>query len=142
MNGGRVRVAATWELGWNTPIKEVDLWEYVLREFSVEPFYVYPVSGIEHHYVRERRSIEDILSECQDATVVHVDERGETTLPEFEHPADALYVFGKVSLSVMTAHSRPGDLSVRIPTVCNLSTLWPHQAAGIVLYDRMAKSWR
>lgn len=137
-----VRIAGVWELGWNTPIKEAELWEYPLREFNVDSFYMTPISGIDSQMVKERSTIEEILSENSDIKVVYVDEKGQTPLKDFVHPVKVLYVFGKASFSPMVSHGKPNDLSVKIETPLNSGMLWPHQAAGIILYDRIKKSWQ
>ena len=133
-----VAVAGIWELGWNTPIKEMDLWEYPLRDFGVDIFYMTPVSGIDHNGVLERHTTEEVLAETADLVHVFVDERGSLELPTFSHPKNVLYLFGKASLSLHPM-ARPGDITLRIPTPNNLATLWPHQCAALVLYDRFMK---
>ena len=52
-----VKVASYWELDWNTPIKEIDLWRYPLQDFGVETFYMTPITGIESKFVEERPSM-------------------------------------------------------------------------------------
>jgi hypothetical protein len=141
----KVKVAGLWELGWNTPIKEVDLWEYPLREFEIDEFYMVPVSGIDNRYVQERKSLEDVIEENPDLKVVFVDEEGETPLQNFKHPAKALYVLGKTTQSSYRLLNNKNSLSVRVETKKNKSTtglLWAHQAITIVLYDRLIKSWQ
>lgn len=135
-----VKLAGIWELGWNTPIKEVDLWEYPLQDFGVSQLYMTPVSGIGNHSVTERATMEAVLAENSGLTVVFIDEHATVDLKDFTHPDNALYVFGKASLSAWVAYNRPGDLSVKITTPEAKGLLWPHQAACIVLYDRMLKS--
>ena len=49
-----VRIAGFWELGWNTPIKEIELWEYPLKDFNVDKFYMTPITGIDSPYVIEK----------------------------------------------------------------------------------------
>lgn len=139
-----VKIVGLWELGWNTPIKEIDLWEFPLRDFGVDAFYMCPVSGIEHSMVEERHSLEDLLKEAREdgITVVFVDEKGTTPLKNFRHPENVLYVFGKSGLNPLTAYGQKEDLSVVIETKANGGMLWPHQAAAIVLYDKMKKSWQ
>ncbi len=135
-----IRVAGIWELGWNTPLKEIELWEFPLRDFGVERFYMTPISGIASNAVTERAAMEEVLSENSDMTIVFVDERAPVSLTTFVHPENALYVFGKASLSSMVAYGRTQDRAVKIDTVANAGLLWPHQAAAIVLYDRMLKT--
>jgi len=141
---GRVRVAALWELGWNTPIKEVELWQFLCRDFDVDALYMSPVSGISGAPVRERHELVEALTESvlDGFDVVCVDERGTTSLRDFAHPETALYVFGKASQSAMPTCGRFHGVSVRIETRLDAGLLWPHQAAAILLYDRLVKSWR
>lgn len=137
-----VAVAGAWELGWNTPIKELDLWAFPVRDFAVDAFYMTPVSGIASKRVQERASLDEVLAETRNLAAVFVDENGEAALTDFEHPDDALYVFGRAGFSPMTALKRERDRSVRIETVLGAGLLLPHQAAAIVLHDRLVKSWR
>jgi tRNA(Leu) C34 or U34 (ribose-2'-O)-methylase TrmL len=135
-----IKVAGIWELGWNTPIKEVELWEYPLRDLGVNEFYMTPITGIQASSVQERNSMEEILEENKNLTIVFLDERGKTSLKDFKHPKNALYVFGKASLSAMSAYGNKESISVKIDTIENKGLLWPHQAVAITLYDRFMKS--
>lgn len=137
-----VNIAGFWELGWNTPIKEIDLWEYPLKDFGVSKLYMNPITGVYNQFVEEYETFEEILAQAQDATIVYVVENGASTLREFQHPTNAFYIFGKASINPFNAYGKEGDLSVRIETVENQGLLWPHQAASLVLYDRMLKSWQ
>lgn len=137
-----VEVAGIWELGWNTPIKEADLWEFPLREFGVDRWFMAPVTGILHTFLREVHDLRELVEARDPQSVVFLDERGSTPLRYFEHPADVLYVCGKASLSAMVAYGLPGSHSIRVETVLHSGMLWPHQALPIVLYDRMVKQWR
>jgi len=135
-------IAGFWELGWNTPIKELDLWKFMLREFEIEEFYMIPVSGIQSKSVKERHSLKEVLDENKDHTVVFVSELADIPLSTFVHPERALYVFGKANFSPFLNLKREKDLAVKIETAQNSGLLWPHQAAAIVLYDRVTKRWR
>ena len=48
-----IKIAGLWELGWNTPIKEVEQWEFPLRDYGVDEFIMSPVSGISNNAVKE-----------------------------------------------------------------------------------------
>lgn len=137
-----VRIASLWESGWNTPIKEHDLWEFALRDFGVETFYMAPISGIASGVVTERATVEEVIAECRSAgfTIVFLDENGAAPLNGFAHPENALYVFGRTSLSVATL-AEPEDPTVYIETPQSTGPFWGHQAACLVLYDRQVKSW-
>lgn len=134
-----IKVAGLWELGWNTPIKEMDLWEYPLREFAVDELIMSPVSGIKAR-VTEVASIEDAIANNPDLTPVFCHESAECSMTDFDHPENALYIFGKANCSPFNnLHKKVASQSVRIETPSNKGMLWPHQAASIVLYDRFTK---
>ena len=135
---GIVKVAGFWDLGWNTPIKEIELWEFPLRDFGVDEHYMLPISGIQHK-VSERKSLDEILKDNPELTVVFCDEKGETNLSDFSHPDNVLYIFGKANYSPFLQQKRDQDLSINIETKNNEGMLWGHQAAAIILYDRMIK---
>jgi hypothetical protein len=139
-----IKMAGIWDLGWNTPLKEAELWEYPLKDYGVDKLIMSPVSGIgiTNNFIHECND----LGECvvthrnQGVTIVFVDENGTETLDDFVHPENVLYVFGRASLSALTAYGTPADRSVKISTPSNLAFLWPHQAAVLVLDDRWKKS--
>jgi hypothetical protein len=133
----RVTVAGLWEFGYSTPIQELDLWQYPLREYGVTDFVMAPVSGIRSDFVTEVADLGEWLAQ-QDRPVVFVDEKGEVDLVEFDHPEDVIYVFGKASTSAFAAYGK-GRPSVRIDTPGKTGMLWPHQVAVLVLHDRGAK---
>lgn len=140
-----VKVAGLWEIGWNTPIKEVELWEFPLRDFEIDGFYMTPVSGIQYPFVKEMNTLDQVIEENPDLTVVFVDEGAETPLTDFVHPKKALYILGKTSSSPFVTMKRDQDLAVRIETKAGHSSsglLWAHQAITVVLYDRLKKSWQ
>lgn len=137
-----VKVAGIWEMGWNTPMAEFELWHFPLRDFRVDEFYMTPISGIDKE-VTELKSLDEAIERNQDLTVVFVDEKGETPLAKFAHPQRALYVLGRTSVSPMQLIKKDADLSVRIetkPDQSNEGMLWAHQAISIVLYDRLRKN--
>jgi hypothetical protein len=134
-----VKIAGLWDLAWNTPIKEIDLWKYPLKDFGVETHYMVPVTGIKRK-IEERDDIQDVLDENPDYTVIFCDERATTTLKDFKHPPKALYIFGKANFSPFLSLKRDKDLELRIETAHPRGgLLWGHQAAAIILYDRFMK---
>lgn len=62
---------------------------------------------------------------------------GATPLPEFQHPAKAMYVFGPEDGSIEQALVDRADHVVYIPTIGCLNLA---ATANVVLYDRLAKS--
>lgn len=134
-----IKVVGTWEFGWNTPIKEFDLWAFPLRDLGVDEYIMYPKSGIQAK-VTEFNDLDEVIEVNSGLTPVYIDEHGETPLTEFEHPKNALYICGKASYSPYMSKKKNGVISVKIETVQNKALLWGHQAACLVLYDRMIKN--
>lgn len=137
-----IKVAGVWDFGWNTPIKEMELWEYPLKDYGVDEFIMSPVSGISNIYVTEVADLGLYINDHRNNgyTVVFLDEKASTTLENFVHPSDnVLYVFGKAAFSAMTAYGQPADTALKIVTPNNMGNLWPHQAAVLVLNDRFIK---
>jgi len=133
-----VVVASIWESGWNTPIKEFDLWYYPLKDFGIDELAMTPVSGIRlNNKVKEFHSVEEIVQHYG-LPIIICTEKGETSLENFKHPKDALYLFNRTSGGELPVKE---DFSVRIETKLNKGMLWGHQAASIILYDRF-KKWR
>lgn len=132
-----VRIISFWEQGWNTPIKEYDLWHFPSREFKVDELVMIPISGIFAQDIKEYQFYEDI--ERDDSVYVFIDEEGEEDLEDFEHPENATYVFGRSGLSSMKVYKQESDKSIKIKSPLNEGMFWGHQVACIVLYDRVKK---
>lgn len=148
-----IAVAGHWELSWNVPIKEAELWALPLRDFGVYEWHMWPVSGIrgsgdQQVTLHEHENMEAVLRETEGLARVFFEPEnpmrphGGVDLREFEHPKDVLYIFGSAHFDPVVAHKKPEDSVVTIPTVQNSGVLWPHQAAVIALYDRAVKSWQ
>jgi hypothetical protein len=148
-----IRVAGHWELSWNTPIKEAELWNLPLRDFEISHWYMWPVSGIKHNeqqkvLLHERDDLESILKENAALTHVYVEpynaaypQHKPQDLRTFVHPQDVLYVFGSAHYNpVMFNFMRKHDTSVMVPTIQNRGVLWPHQCLVTLLYDRLLKN--
>lgn len=130
-----VEFGGLWEFGYSAPITEYDHWWSVMREFDVACLNMCPVSGISKKMVREFTSME-VLLDATELTPVFVDESSDIELRDFDHPDNALYLFGKATYSPFTSLGK-GHLSVRLGNGAGM--LWPHQAAAIVMYDRHSK---
>lgn len=140
---GIIKVAGLWEQGWTVPVLEHQNWEYPLRDFNVQEFYMTPISGIMDKWITEKQTIDEVILDNPDLTVVWVDETAEVTLSDFEHPINALYITGRTTTRPMVLSRKEEHLAVRIETKSdgsNQGMLWAHQAMCIVLYDRLLKS--
>jgi len=142
-----IKVAGVWELGWQAPINEVELWKHPINEFGVGNLIMTPVSGIyagcAQTFVCECPQIEDVITNARKDgfTVVFIDEKATDDLKTFIHPENVMYVFGRTTQSPYTAFYNEGlgDKAIKIQTPANQGGFWAHQAASIVLYDRFLK---
>ena len=80
-------------------------------------------------------SFMEVLKENQTLVCVELVE-GATSLPEFIHPKNALYIFGPEDGSIQQSLVSAADSVVYIPTIgcMNLAA-----TVNVLLYDRMAK---
>ncbi len=134
-----IKVVGAWEVGWSTPWMEYDLWHFTMRDFGVEEWIMTPVTGISKQNIIEAVDIPTVVAANSELTPIYVDENGEEDLQTFTHPTDAIYICGKASYSPWKAAGSPVSSSIRIVTPLQAGLLWPHQAIGIVLYDRLQK---
>lgn len=134
-----IKIAGIWEIGWTTPIMEMDLWRFMIAEFNVDEFIMSPISGIANNLVKEVVSLDQAIHDNPHLNVVHVTADADVDLTDFAHPLDALYLFGTANHDTVSC-MEVGHQAVRIPTLTNQGGFWPHQAAAIILYDRYLKS--
>lgn len=137
---GIIKIAGLWEFGWSCPVQELSYWTYPMKDFGVQEICMCPVTGIQPDnqvQLVEYNEISDIINANPNLTVVFVDEHGETSLCNFVHPQNALYIFGKAGQAPIATYKREGDLSVSISTCQNLGLLWGHQAAVLTMFHRM-----
>jgi len=135
-----VKIVGNWEHGWDTPLNEFERWKHSLLEFGVDTFYMSPITGILKPQVIEYVSTEEFLNleENNSYTKVFCDDKADTSLKDFVHPTNAIYVFGRTSYDVLSL-KQESDLSISIPTSRNAGGFFAHQACSIILYDRFLK---
>ena len=142
-----VELAGLWDLGFYAPITEMAQWEMVIRSFGVERLNMSPVTGIKSKYLSEFRDPDRIfISRCEGDLLepVFIDENGDVSLDDFEHPHQALYVFGKTGRRFIARRGFgetqvPIGPVVRIDVPAQMGMLFPHEAAAIILWDRWQK---
>jgi len=79
-------------------------------------------------------------TEVPTKNLILFEENGEIDLKDFEHPEDAVYLFGRTGYDIKLWF--PGVPAVRIPTPYK-SSLFGCVACGIVLEDRLRKrTWQ
>ena len=132
-----VVVASIWEQGWFDFKTELNLWHFPMKDLGVDEIARTPISGLNSNKVQEFHSVEELVHHYG-LPVIICSGKGETTLEEFEHPKDALYLFNRTSGGLLPVKA---DYTLRIETKLNKVLLWGHQAASIILYDRF-KKWQ
>lgn len=85
------------------------------------------------------KCVDDLIDSAhKEAKIVCIElVEGATPLPEFQHPDNALYVFGPEDSTIQQKVINKADAVVYIPTIGCLNLA---QTVNVVLYDRMAKS--
>lgn len=129
-------VAGVWEQGWFDFKTELNLWHYPLKDLGVDEFAMTPISGLNSNKVREFHSVEELV-QYYGLPVILCTEQGESSLNTFKHPKNALYLFNRTTGGQLPV-SPTWTLSVE--THLNKGLLWGHQAASIILYDRLIKN--
>lgn len=98
-----------------------------------------PLIGIDDFLQLKKPSIKEQLEKLPESTkVICVDlVEGATPLPHFQHPDQALYIFGPEDGSINQTVIDQADDVVYVPTVgcMNLAA-----SVNVLLYDRLAKS--
>lgn len=134
-----IKVAGAWEHGWDlTTEAEYHLWNFPCRAYAVDEWYMAPISDMPDRgkLLTQVPSIEDAILLNPDLVPVFVEENGETDLLDFQHPSNALYIFGRAGYSAWRARGRKG-ISVRITVPVGIGMLWGHQCLPLVLQHRM-----
>jgi hypothetical protein len=135
---GIVKIAGCWDVQM-LPSPEVEYnsrWKFLVM--GLDGFYMAPVIG--HDRVIEVEDVMDAVAANPDLVPVLVDECSPNRLQAFDHPRDAIYIFGRTGMSFFGGWE---GQSVSIEPLDEMTSyLQPDQAAAIVLYDRMVKSWQ
>jgi len=149
-----IEVVSHWEIGWNTPLLEADLWLLPLRDFGVTDWWVWPVTGIRCREQRvnlhERPDLRTILQETPSWRRVYFEPINpsqfsgpSTLLNEYEHTDDAVWIFGSNHFCPPMQMGRDENADyVTLPSVEDAGVIWPHQIFVAAAYDRLVKSWQ
>jgi hypothetical protein len=139
-----IYIAGVWDM-WLSPEQEYSIqWRFLLKHFDVSTLFMTPIKGVQGEGLIEASSLTEVLESNSHLTPVVVDENSPNQLRDFEHPhGETLYIFGRVGYSPLESLNWGGH-STRIEASSNKHSpfLHPNQAAAIVLYDRLVKSWQ
>jgi len=149
-----IKVAGYWDKWFQHKENEYDVcWRFMLRHFGVDQINMVPNLGVRERLsidytdtpLIEMDSIQDVLATNPEMVPIIVDERGTTSLRDFVHPINALYIFGCTGKNPLDALQPWNGKSVNIEGNSEYvkdALLHPHQACSIILYDRMNKLWQ
>lgn len=117
-------------------------WRHVLRAFGIGEVYELPGLGVPlGHSVMIERAADAV--NYHDAKLVVIQNpdgdfvQGVDSLTTFEHPEDAIYIFGG-SLARMTEFDLT-DAQIHAYVYIPVGALYPHQAGAVVFWDRLIK---
>lgn len=135
-----VKIAGCWDIQMlpSPAVEYSSRWKFLAIGFELDGMYMAPVTGSKH--VIEVEDIMDAVVANPELTPVLVDECSPNRLQSFDHPQDALYIFGRTGMSFFGGWQGE-SVSIEPPGQLT-SYLQPDQAAALVLYDRMVKSWQ
>ena len=131
-----IKVAGIWQDGWGLTAEiEWALWEFPCRTYEVAQWYMSPIRMPDRgKMLTQVDTVQDAIDQNPDFTPIFVEEAGTTDLTDFEHPENALYIFGSEGESAWLRKGQPG-ISVQIPVPIN-GILWGHQCVPLVLQHR------
>jgi hypothetical protein len=150
-----IKIAGCWDI-WSDSYEEYNKqWQFILHSqgFAVDKFCMTPNTGVgirlkedsldKIQRIFEFESMQQVIDSNSDCVPIVVDEYGSTDLVEYIHPQNALYIFGRTGKSFLEELNWTGQsLHVKNAAGEQAGFLHPHQAACIVLYDRMVKQWQ
>ena len=141
-----------WDEGWWHPNSELTLWHDLAVSYDADLLVMIPDLR-RYNYdditFEKYATVEEALNAHQDLTFVFLEPKEIAdangvpceSLTTFDHPKDALYIFGNSGRSnIGLVDLDRGDKVVYVPTI-NQQQIWPTQVASIVLYDRAKKAW-
>ena len=142
-----------WDEGWFHPNMEVTLWHDLALAYSVDLLIMIPdlkrYNYQDINFVKYD-DVETALDNHSDLTFVFLEPKNiadsanvpSESLSSFDHPKDALYIFGNSGRNNIGLYDQSrGDKVVYVPTIKQDQQIWSIEVASIVLYDRAKKAW-
>ena len=140
-----------WDDGWFHPNAELVLWHDLAVSYGVDLLIMVPDLRIFNYQditFEKYCTVNEAINAHPELTKVFLEPKSiadENNIPSeslstFDHPADALYIFGNSGKSnIGLVDLNRGDTVVYIPTL-STTQLWSIECASIVLYDRHKKA--
>jgi len=116
------------------------MFKQLTKAFDVDRVIFAPHRLDNRNFPEQYDSVESALATTTGTPVYLIPQHGKA-LRTYEHPEDAVYVFGNAYQSNFDQARRNGDQIVQIPTPLPVD-FFSVSAASMVLYDRMIKNER
>lgn len=123
-------IVGFWEYGWLDPKIELFMFRQLCAAYNVDRLIMIPTMLSKRTSVDQYDTIEEALATCE-GEVVLLEPTGDVNLDEFNHPKDAVYIFGKAMIS----NKNQQGVKVRINTPAK-TDMFAVNAAAIVLESR------
>ena len=139
-----VTVLGIWEDVWmESERTERRLWKQTIQAFSVDVWGMTPINGGPFTSPVQEATLAELLAAHPGhktflVPTFRTEELSAESLADYAHPADAIYVFGNTSESLVE-HIGPGDDVVTIQTPAPVD-MFASAVVGAVLYDRLTKA--
>lgn len=137
-----VTVLGLWEHDWmDAERTERRLWKQTIQAFAVDQWCMAPVRGGPFTSPIQYTSTEEMLASHPGPKTFLIPSttlKGASSLKNYEHPENAIYVFGNVPDNLVRYVTDADDV-VNIETPVG-AALFAVAAMSMVLYDRHAKS--
>lgn len=129
-----ITLVSIWERGWFDPEVEAFMWKQLTKAYSVDRVIFTPTELERRTYPEQYDTMSEALDSTTGEQIFLIPNAGESLI-DFEHPEDAVYIFGNAYKSNLDIAKR----IVHIPTPKSVD-VFARDAAAMVLYDRMIKN--
>jgi len=121
-----------WEKDWLAPKVELFMWRQLKAAYHVERLVMVPRLLGKRTSVDEFETMDEALADCAGSFVL-LEPTGDTTLAEFSHPEDAVYIFGKAGTNNLKFSGVADTVRIVTPSSVDMFAI---NAAAIVLAHR------
>jgi len=132
-----ITLVSLWENGWLDPEVEAFAWKQMSSAYSVDDIVFSPYLLQRRLKPRQAKTMDEALGMVTGELVFLIPEIG-TPLDKFDHPEEAVYIFGNAKQGNRDVVDRHGGYVVHIPTPKQVD-IFGINAAAIVLADRERK---
>jgi hypothetical protein len=132
-----ITLVGTWEHGWLDPEVESFMWKQLIKAYQVDRVIFSPTKLKQRSYPEQAETMEDSLNMSTGKRVFLIPGQGES-LVNYNHPNDAVYIFGNAMKSNQDLVTKDDDV-VNIPTPDDID-FFAINAVAITLYDRKIKN--